>query len=260
MLQLVKDVIRRADLIVEVLDAREPRLTRSRSMESLVERLGKPLLLVLNKGDLVPRGVLESWKRCFELEGHPTVYIAATQHMGTKLLRTSIKEAMRGRGGIVGFVGYPKTGKSSIINALKGRHSATTSPHPFSPGYTKSLQLFRIDSKLYAIDSPGLIPPDGNPLERAIRGSRPEDLEDPVKVALALIERIEEFSRGSLGKVYKVDYTSPLDLLEKIARKRGWIYRSNGEPIVDQAAVQLIRDYHEGKITYYILPKGCGHD
>lgn len=91
------------------------------------------------------------------------MFVSSREHQGTKILRNSVKELLGGREGVVGVVGYPKTGKSSVINALKGRHATSTSSVPMSTGFTKSLQLVRIDSRIYAIDSPGVIPPDGDP-------------------------------------------------------------------------------------------------
>ncbi|MEM3864116.1 MAG: GTP-binding protein, partial [Metallosphaera sp.] len=62
------------------------------------------------------------------------------------------------------------------------------------------------------------------------------------------------------AKTYKIRFVTPLDLLSNIALRRGWIYKKDREPNLDQAAVQLIRDYHEGKIMYYTIPTGFKHD
>ncbi|MEM0063742.1 GTPase [Metallosphaera sp.] len=260
MLYILKSVISKSDLILEVLDSREPDLTRSDYVERKVLSSKKSLLIVINKADLIPLEVLRAWKEHFLSQGLNSVFVSSRLHQGTKVLRDSIKELLRGNEGIVGVVGYPKTGKSSVINALKGRHAATTSSIPLSKGFTKSIQLIKIDSKIYAIDTPGVIPPSGDPLEKALRGSKPEDLEDPVRVALKLIERIESFCPGTLAKTYKIRFVTPLDLLSNIALRRGWIYKKDREPNLDQAAVQLIRDYHEGKIMYYTMPTGFKHD
>lgn len=254
MLRDVINVIHKSDVVIEVLDAREPDLTRSPKIEAYVKRLGKGLLLVLNKGDLVPKEVLEKWTKYYRKNGLHAVYIAATSHMGTRILRKQIKRELKGNAGTVCFIGYPKTGKSSIINALKGKHSASTSPHPLSYGYTKTVQRFKIDNKIYAWDTPGVIPPDGSQLERIIRGYPIEKLEDPVRAALLLIDRIEKFDKKALYNAYNLEYTDGLDLLRKIAIKRGWFYKKDKEPLIEEAARQLIRDYHEGKITYFTLP------
>ncbi len=254
MLSDVKWAIRHSDLVVEVVDSREPDLTRSKYFENLVRKLNKKLMIVINKGDLVPLEVLKSWKRYLEdKEGIPTVYIAATKHLGTKELRDRMKELLRGSG-VVAFIGYPKTGKSSIINALKGRHSASTSSHPFAHGYTRGVSFFRIDNKLMAWDTPGVIPPDGNELERAIRGANPDLMEDPVKVAVKLAERVTKYNPNAIREAYGIEYKDFLDFLEKLAIKRGWFYKSDREPNIDEAAKAFIRDYHDGKIIYYVPP------
>ncbi|WP_048098742.1 GTPase [Candidatus Acidianus copahuensis] len=254
MLWDVINAISRSDVVVEVVDAREPLLTRSRKIESYSAKKGKKIIIVINKGDLVPKEILDKWKAKFSNEGIRTIYIAATLHQGTTILRHEIKEALKGNEGTICLIGYPKTGKSSIINALKGKHSASTSAHPMSYGFTKSIQKFRIDNKIYAWDTPGVIPPDGSLFERAIRGYPVEKIEDPVKVALMLIEKILAFNSKELSRVYKIEFSDGIDLLKKIAVKRGWIYKKDKEPLIEEAARQLIRDYHDGKIIYYMLP------
>lgn len=256
MIGKVLALINKSDVVVEVLDSREPDLTRSRKIEDISRRKGKKLLIVLNKGDLIPLDVLQKWKEYIERKDKiPTVYISATGHLGTKVLRDKIKELLGGkREGIAVLVGYPKTGKSSIINALKGRHSATTSKFPMSYGYTKAVQLFRVDSRLYIWDTPGIIPPDGNELERIIRGINVDKLEDPVRAAKLLFDRIQQFDPNVIKNVYKLDYSDYYDFLNKLALKRGWIYKTTKEPNIDEAAKVLIRDYHDGKIIYYTYP------
>ncbi len=49
----VNQVLREADLIIEVLDARLINETRNRELELKVTNLGKKLLYVVNKSDLV---------------------------------------------------------------------------------------------------------------------------------------------------------------------------------------------------------------
>ncbi|TRM79282.1 GTP-binding protein, partial [Sulfolobus sp. A20-N-F6] len=91
-------------------------------------------------------------------------------------------------------------------------------------------------------------------LERIIRGYNVDKLDDPVKPAILLIQRILDYSPQSLKDVYKVDFSDPYDLLVKIAERRGWYYKSDKEPNIEMSAKTIIRDYHEGKIAYYTLP------
>jgi ribosome biogenesis GTPase A len=140
-------IVRRADVVLEVVDVRDPMSTRSRRLERMVTSLGKKLVIVINKADLVPREVAAKWKRLLEDRGFTAVYMAARDHKGTRVLRRTIRMVAEAEPIVVAVTGFPKTGKSTIINALKGRHAASTSPIPGSPGYTTHAQLYRIADK-----------------------------------------------------------------------------------------------------------------
>ncbi len=247
-------LVSKADVILHVLDARDPLSTFSRKLAGIVERKGKKLIVVINKADLIPRPVAEEWKEYFEKQGYPAVYMAASKHMGTLKLRRAIKKNASVFPVIVAVVGYPKVGKSSIINALKGKHSASTSPYPGSPGYTRHFQLYRVDSKILMIDTPGILPVEGDEVERLIRGYPPEKLDDPVKPAVMLIERILKYNSNAFLHTYNIETRDPLKILEEIAVRRGWFYKTTKEPLIEEAARTVIRDYHNGKIRFYIRP------
>ncbi len=253
--QDLRRVVARADVVLEVLDARNPMGTRSRRLERMVEELGRELILVLNKSDLVPRSIVEEWIRILRDRGYNAVYIAATRHWGTRMLRRKIKEVAPALPVIVAVTGYPKTGKSSIINSLKGRHSASTSPIPGSPGYTRHVQLYRIEKNILMIDTPGVIPIEGTGLERIIRGMSPEQLDDPVPAAIELLEFILKHVPTAIRRAYGINRDEPLYILEELAKKRGWYYKKTREPLIEEAARTIIRDYHRGKIPFYIKPE-----
>ncbi len=251
----IRRVVARSDVILEVVDARNPEGTMSRRLEDMVYNMGRELIVVLNKSDLVPRSIVEEWVRVLRDRGYRAVYIAARHHMGTRILRREIKRAAPAFPVIAAVVGYPKTGKSSIINALKGRHSAHTSPYPGSPGYTRHVQLYRIDEKILMLDTPGILPPEGDDVERIVRGAPPEKFEDPVQPAAKLIEWILKHNPYAILQAYNIREKNPYHILEEIARRRGWFYKKTREPLIEEAARTVIRDYHSGKIPFYIAPR-----
>ena len=62
--KIFKDVLSSADILLYVLDARDPNGTRSREIERQIvaaDAGSKRLILILNKIDLVPPSVLKSW-------------------------------------------------------------------------------------------------------------------------------------------------------------------------------------------------------
>ena len=250
----VAKLVRASDVVLEVADIRDPLGTRSRRLEDMVKDLDKRLLLVLNKSDLVPREVAEGWKEYLEAKGYEVMYVSATSRLGTRMLRGWIKSVVKVRPFTAAVVGYPKTGKSSIINALRGRKGASTSPVPGSYGYTRGVQLLKLEEGFYMIDTPGIVPADGGWPEAVIRGMAPEEIKDPVPAAMALIERALQYNPLALVDAYGIETKDPLQALELLAIKRGWRYKSSGEPLIEEAARAVIRDYHTARLYFYVPP------
>src|SRR3972149_5914277 len=140
---MVNKVIAEADVLLLVLDARMVEETRNDEIESKVKEAGKPLIYVLNKCDLVDKHVMEQYKRKLP----NSVFISAKDHLGTTMLRMKIMVAAS-RMGLsrvnVGVLGYPNVGKSSVINALKGKGSAKTSSMSGQTRHIKKIRSSKI--------------------------------------------------------------------------------------------------------------------
>lgn len=250
---LLDRLIRKADVVLEVLDSRVPLETRSVRVERAAQMAGKPVIVVLNKADLVPRRVLRGWIRLLRGLGFRVVPMVARARRGVKALKRAIRESTSKRPIIVLVVGLPKTGKSTVINALKGKASASTSPYPGTTGYTKTVQLYRADYDIKIIDTPGVIPSGEDWLETLIR-SRPVDgLTNPVKPAVELLKRVLTSQPKAVKEAYGIAERNPYRVLELIAFKRGWRYK-DGEPLVEEAARTILRDYHSAKLRFYKAP------
>ena len=55
---------------------------------------------------------------------------------------------------VAGVVGYPNTGKSSVINALANRPACAAAPEV---GVTRALREIHVDKRLRLLDSPGVV-------------------------------------------------------------------------------------------------------
>ncbi len=75
----LREVIKTADVVLEVLDARDPEGCRARLVESsiLAADANKKIVLVLNKIDLVPKENVEKWLLQLRKE-FPTIAFKAT--------------------------------------------------------------------------------------------------------------------------------------------------------------------------------------
>jgi ribosome biogenesis GTPase A len=244
----VISALRASDIVVEVLDARLPELSRSKDIETLVEKYGKRLLFVLNKSDLVSREDLERTKE--ELGHDVCLFVSGKNNLGMKMLKEKLMiwgKEMKIDEPRICFVGYPNVGKSSVINALGKRAKAQVSP---IAGTTKGLQWISV-SYLKVLDSPGVIPVDIRDEARiALLSARdPEKLKNPQRAALHLIQYLKFYHKKALCKFYGIE---PLldenDLFLAIAAKKNFLLKK-GELDLRRTALTILRDWQRGKIS-----------
>lgn len=187
--KISKQVVEQADVVLYVLDARDPEGTRSREVERSIMAAasgGKRLILVLNKVDLVPAKVLRDWlvylRRFFptlplrasgaasgaRTFNHGDLTVQSTSATLFRALKSFAATRQLKRAVSVGVIGYPNVGKSSVINALLSRMSGKAGgssracPAGAEAGVTTSIRTVKIDSKLTLLDSPGVVFPSSS--------------------------------------------------------------------------------------------------
>ncbi|KAK1829477.1 NUC091 domain-containing protein [Podospora conica] len=248
-------VIDSSDVILHVLDARDPVGTRCRHVEKYLatEAPHKHLVFVLNKIDLVPSKTAAAWIRVLQKD-HPTCAMRAS--MKNPFGRGSLIDLLRqfsilhkDRKQIsVGLIGYPNIGKSSIINALKGK--AVTKVAPI-PGETKVWQYVTLMRRIYLIDCPGIVPPNLNdtPEDLLLRGVvRVENVDNPEQYIPAVLNKVK---LHHMERTYELKgWKDHMEFLELLARKGGRLLKG-GEPDVDGVAKMVLNDFMRGKIPWF---------
>jgi len=254
-------VIDSSDVVVQVLDARDPQGTRSPYVEKFLkkEKAHKHLIFVINKVDLVPTWVTQKWVALLSRE-YPTMAMHAslTNSFGKgaliNLLRQFGKLHSDKKQISVGFIGYPNVGKSSIINTLKTKKVCKVAP---IAGETKVWQYIALMRRIYLIDCPGHVYPSGETdTEKVLKGVvRVELISAPDDYIPAVLERVRpEYMRRTYGVA---DWTTVEDFLEKIAKRTGKLLKG-GEPDVNTVSKQILNDFQRGRIPYFVSPPGCG--
>jgi len=235
----VNQVLKEAEIIIEVIDARHIKETRNLEIEEKITKAKRRILYVITKCDLVNIDKLK--KEISNL--NPVVFISSTEKLGTTILKKKILELSKGEKVTVGVVGYPNVGKSSLINALTGRGSARTSSES---GYTRGLQKIRVDGKILLIDTPGVFPSmEKDNLKHGKTGAIDySKIKDPELVALNLIEEQKEL----IKKHYKISKDEGDEILEAIALKFKKLQKGGG-PDIDAAARLLLKHWQTGVIT-----------
>lgn len=283
-LRSLKKVIESSDVILQVIDARDPLGTRIHpAIESgILSHFDKRMVLVLNKIDLIPKKNVAEWL-AYLRRSHPTVALKAGtsqspfvgQAKGESALGSSsavgvdgvlqlLKNYARSRGDkkksksciTVGIIGYPNVGKSSILNSLKRIRAVGVSPRP---GFTTSLQEVVLDRSIRLVDSPGVVfDDDASKLGAGAilrNGIDPDSIDDPIPAIQELLERctmesimmtynVPAFPKGAEGV---------MTFLAMVARTKGRVMKG-GIPDKCMAARLVIKDWNQGKIPYYSVP------
>lgn len=237
--KVFKKVVEAADVILYVLDARDPEGTRSKEVEREIMAADggqKRLILILNKIDLVPPPVLKNWlihlRRYFPTLplkasngsgnahsfDHKQLSVKGTSETLFRALKTYAQSKSLGRAISVGVIGYPNVGKSSVINALTARMSRGSSnacPTGAEAGVTTNLREVKLDSKLKLIDSPGIVFPNTSGEKKGkkkqddqarlilLNAVPPKQIEDPIPAVNLLLKRLSS-SEGLLSKLLQV--------------------------------------------------------
>nr|XP_056702012.1 nucleolar GTP-binding protein 2 [Euleptes europaea] len=250
-------VIDSSDVVVQVLDARDPMGTRSPHVESYLkkEKHWKHLIFVLNKCDLVPTWATRRWVAILSQE-YPTLafHASLTNPFGKgafiQLLRQFGKLHVDKKQISVGFIGYPNVGKSSVINTLRSKKVCNVAP---IAGETKVWQYITLMRRIFLIDCPGVVYPSGDTeTDIVLKGVvQVEKIKCPEDHIATVLERAKP---EYISKTYKVDaWENAEDFLEKLAAKTGKLLKG-GEPDVRTVSKMVLNDWQRGRIPFFVKP------
>ncbi|KFZ55439.1 Guanine nucleotide-binding protein-like 3, partial [Podiceps cristatus] len=275
----LKKVIEASDVVLEVLDARDPMGCRCPQLEQAVTCSGgdKKLLLVLNKIDLVPKENLEKWLSYLKKE-FPTVAFKSatlmkdktmftkrrarvdlsrtTECFGSKCLLKLLQEYGKTQNKViqVGIVGFPSVGKSSIINSLKGSRACNVG---LARGVTKSMQIVHMDKQTKMLDSPSIIAdPSNSALALALRSIIDMEESGSADVLEGIDTILNHCSKRQVMMHYSIpDFRNTEEFLTLLAQRRGML-KKGGVPDIENIAKLLLCDWTGAKISYHSQPPG----
>eukprot|EP00375_Theileria_parva_P002595 XP_765275.1 hypothetical protein [Theileria parva strain Muguga] len=255
-------VIDCSDVVVQVIDARDPMGTRCLRLENYMKKhkSSKVLILLMNKCDLVPSWVTAAWIKHLNREITTVAFHASVKNpFGKNTLIQLLKQYSQlfkdRKHFSVGFIGYPNVGKSSVINTLKGNRSCKTAP---IPGETRVWQYVCLTKRIHLIDCPGVTPfEEGDDTDKVLKGAiRVERIPDPENYINKVIELVK---KDGLVRRYGIKDFTEDNFLELVAAKFGKFKKGKVPDIsiaarIDEILFLVLYDFQRGRLPFYCEP------
>ncbi|KAH3701256.1 uncharacterized protein LOC127860317 [Dreissena polymorpha] len=256
-------VIDSSDVLINVLDARDPLGTRCYQVEEFLkkEKPHKHIIFLLNKVDLVPVWVTQKWVAILSAVQPTIAFHASMMNPFGKgaminLLRQFSKLHSDKRQISVGLIGYPNVGKSSVINTLRAKKVCKVAP---IAGETKVWQYVTLMKRIYLVDCPGVVYPTGStPTDCVLKGVvRIENIKTPEDYVEAMLQRAK---KEYIQKTYSImEWTDHEDFLTQFAKKSGKLLKG-GDADISTAAKMVLNDWQRGCIPYFVRPPGSENE
>ncbi len=249
---IVREVIEQSDVVIEVLDARMPEQTRNRKVEKMVKIARKPLVFAVNKSDLITTKTQKKYREILQ-QTALCMFVSCRNRKGISFLKRKVFEIAKKRSRHwinIGVIGYPNTGKSSLINALAGRKKAKVGA---KPGFTRGVQWISAGPGIRLFDTPGVIPFSefrNDEIKQALIGVLdPSKIEDPEDVAKKIVQIFLNENKSALEKLYKVEIGNKRfnAIINEIGTVRNMLKKGG---VIDTHRVYLviINDWQKGKL------------
>ena len=234
----IEKKVKLVDCVIELLDARIPLASRNETLFKITEN--KLRLVVLTKADLADENETKKWAKFFENAGSAVIFadlnkssdiqkiIQNVEKLGETKQQKLLAKGMKPQPIRAIVIGIPNVGKSTLINKLAKRHSASVQN---KPGHTKSQQLIKVSNRFELLDTPGILQNSYEDKNKAMLLA----LTGSIKREILPIEEVSEIAYQYLRTYYfsnlkdrfhyldkKDDY---IQAFSKIARSRGYLIK-----------------------------------
>ncbi|HHU07142.1 MAG TPA: ribosome biogenesis GTPase YlqF [Clostridiaceae bacterium] len=264
----LQENIKRADLVLEICDARLPLSSRHPDLVGILQK--RPVWTILGKADLADPLCTKAWLEtaaerkqiwlAMDLFFEPDLKILRSmlQEFNAKSLEEAKTKGKRISPLRIVVAGIPNTGKSTLINRLVGKKTTQTSN---KPGVTRKLRWVKGGTDFEVLDTPGILAPKLDTREAKINlaatGAIPDDILPLEEVAFALftflLQRYPEMmeSRYEVSvqaeDLEYVDNVEYWEIFQQAAIKRNCLSKG-GKPDIDRFNKLFLQEFRSARI------------
>lgn len=260
--------ISQIDVVIEIRDARLPRLSGNPELAKLTQN--KKHLLLFNKSSLANPAGTKVWQAHYNRLGIDHLFLDADSRSGLNLIFPRLKElteesrerfkkrGIRSPAQRLMIVGMPNVGKSTLINRIIRSNRLSTAP---TPGHTRGVLWVHLKQDYLLMDTPGMMLPRLDEESQALPLGWIGTIRDTVvglqKLAVTLLDHFrisKEIHRLKAYGVTQEDAPDGQTLLAVICRKRGYL-SPGGHPNLDRGAEVVLQDFRAGELGRITLQR-----
>lgn len=266
----IQERLKLIDVIVEIVDSRAPRSSKNPFLENITS--SKKRIIVMSKKDLCDINKLEKWKEYYKENNYIPIeadlnnngdinkILKGIAEAGKEKIERNLRKGMKPQALRAMVIGIPNVGKSTLINRLSKRGSASTAN---TPGHTRSQQWIKVDKTLELLDTPGILPPHYEDKEVAIHlaliGSMKEQNVPRSELLSYLLDFLRKNHPYELQERYDLKEEDLIDekgIIEGVCKRRGLLLRQ-GELDYSKGENLILKEFKEGLIVKTIIDELC---
>ncbi|MCI8347584.1 MAG: ribosome biogenesis GTPase YlqF [Bacilli bacterium] len=263
----IKEKLNLIDIVYEVIDSRMPISSKIVDMDELIGN--KKRVLIMTKYDICDKFETDKIIKYYEDKNYTVIpvdlmngndtskIIEKSKEMVANENRKRLEKGLKSRSVRVLIIGVPNVGKSTLINRLVGKKSASVGNRP---GITKNLSWIRINKEIELLDSPGILWPklenQDNAHILAALSSIKEEVIDNLDLACFILKKMIELYPQELERRYGIQKLDEdlIETFDMIGKSRGALSRG-GIADYDKVSNIIINDLKNGYLGNITLDR-----